>query len=130
MPDIPEAAVQAALAADYTAAYEDATPERPFDAECLTRIAVEAAAPVLAEHVAKAIFDHMEEHGPQAGTPLGGTMRRAWRRHFTIAARVAGLAFSTEEDIKRRAAEAFNRGDYTACRLDEAGNSAGPKRED
>lgn len=131
MPDIPQAAVTAATAAierelisgtDYTTA--------PDSDEALARVALEAAAPFLADAVARKILAHMEAHGPQAGTPLGGTARRAWRRHFGTAARIAVLAFSTEEDIKRQAAEALNRGDFTACYLDDAGNPVAGTRED
>jgi hypothetical protein len=89
--------------------------------EALARAALEAAAPIMAEAVAQKILAHMEAHGPQAGTPLGGTLRRAWRRHFGIAARVAAFAFSTEEDEKRAAAEAVARGDMIVCPGPEPG---------
>lgn len=131
MPDIPQAAVTAAaIAIERELMSGTGYATAPDSDEALARVALEAAAPVLADHAARRILAHMEAHGPQAGTPLGGTMRRAWRRHFGIAARVAALAFSTEEDIKRAAAEALSRGDFTACRLDGTGNPVGDQRED
>ena len=129
MPDIPSevwATVDARLD-------ELPQPERHTERDrwrIVSREAVHAAAPVLADVVAAKILAHMEAHGPQAGTPLGGTLRRAWRRHFGIAARVAAGAFLTEEDMKRQAAEAIARGDFAACYLDDAGNPVAGKRED
>ena len=55
MPRVPDDAVEAARDAVYRAMYDPGTPfsdPRPF-AECIARAAVEAAAPVLAEHVAQ-----------------------------------------------------------------------------
>lgn len=120
MPDIPPDAVAAALAARWRT-------DTGTGAEQVQAI-LEAAAPHLAEAVAAKILRHMNEHGPQAGTPLGGTLRRAWRRHFYTAARVASFAFSTDEDIRRETAAALNRGDYIACRLPEDGEPATGKR--
>jgi hypothetical protein len=83
--------------------------------EALARAALEAAAPVLAEAVAKRILAHMDQ----------STRRRAvrnrrgllaYRRHFATAARVAAGAFSTPEDLKRMAIEAIARGDFVMCR--------------
>lgn len=128
MADIPQAAVSAAAAAierelmsgtDYATA--------PDSDEALARAALEAAAPFLAGHIAQAILAHMQAHGPKdPGTPE----RRAWRRHLFTAAQVASFAFSTEEDIKRQAAEALNRGDFAACYLDDAGNPVAATGED
>ena len=82
------------------------------------RAALEAAAPLLAEACASAILAHMEAYGPAAEAP-GVTrhevLRRAWRRHFGIAARVAAGAFYTREDELRLTAEAVERGDFIAC---------------
>ena len=124
MAEIPQEAVTAAAIAierelmsgtDYATA--------PDSDEALARVAIEAAAPVLAEAVARKILAHMEAHGPLDSFPgsLSSTLRRAWRRHFGIAARVAAFAFSTEEDIKRLAAEAITRGDYAVCAGPEPG---------
>jgi hypothetical protein len=123
--------VQAALAAYVREAYCDG--EAVDGDERVIRCALEAAAPVLAEAVAQRILAHMEAHGPRdAGMAdsLGGTLRRAWHRHFGIAARVAALTFSTPEDIRRDAAAALNRGDFAACCLDDAGNPVAGERED
>jgi len=81
----------------------------------LARVAVEAAAPILAEAAASKILAHMQAHGPEAGTPLGGTLRRAWRRYLHIAAQVASFAFDTEDDMRRKAAAAIGRGDFVVC---------------
>jgi|ERR1700722_4055527 len=127
MPEIPETALQAAaetLFRQYESEYSaDHLTWRDFTDPA--REVLEAAAPAMAEAVAQKILAHMEAHGPQAGTPLGGTMRRAWRRHFGIAARIAAGAFMTEEDMKREAAEALSRGDFAACWLGEDGNVKG-----
>ena len=90
--------------------------------EDFARVALEAAAPVLAEAVAQKILAHMEAHGPAPEAP-GVTrhevLRRAWLRHFSIAARVAAGAFYTADDLKRLAAEAIERGDFIACNIPE-----------
>jgi hypothetical protein len=95
MPDIPPEAVQAAAAAierelmsgkDYSMAQDSD--------EALARVALEAAAPLLADACAAAIIAHMNR-------PVPRRKRRAWlayRRHFATAARVAARAFSTRED--------------------------------
>jgi hypothetical protein len=122
MAEIPEAAIAAAADAIMTAQNaNDDEPER-FEARVLARAALEAAAPLLAETVAQKILAHMEEHGPGPASPgvtLHETMRRAWRRHFGIAARVAAGAFWTREDELRLAAEAIGRGDFIACDIPE-----------
>jgi hypothetical protein len=116
MPEIPvpEEAVTRALAARA----EALSALTVFTEEQLTRMELEAAAPVLAEAVAQKILAHMNEHGPAPESP-GVTrhevLRRAWRRHFGIAARIAAGAFDTREDQLRKAAEAIARGDYVAC---------------
>ena len=126
VPAIPPEAVRLALAAR-----RDALMDRPdpmvLSDETLTRMMLEAAAPILAEAVARKILAHMQAHGPQDGfdNSLGSTLRRAWRRHFYIAARVASYAFSTEEDIKRAAAEAIARGDFAVCAIPEPGEREG-----
>ncbi len=122
VPEIPEEAVRAAVAAYAREGYCDG---EPIDGdERVIRCTLEAAASLLAEAVARKILAHMEAHGPrELGTG-------AWRRHFRIAAQVAAGAFSTDEDLKRQAAEALNRGDYMACYLDDTGNPVAGKRED
>jgi hypothetical protein len=117
VPDIPESAV--GPAAEALCTLHDLDPEW---ARTLARAALEAAAPLLAEAVAQKILAHMEEHGPGPASPgvtLHETMRRAWRRHFGIAARVAAGAFYTREDHLRLAAEAIERGDFIACDIPE-----------
>lgn len=122
MPDILKQAVTAAAIAierelmsgtDYAMAADSD--------EALARVALNAAAPILAEEVARKILAHMEAHGPTEGFngSLGSTLRRAWRRHFGIAARVAAFAFSTEDEIKRAAIEAIARGDVAVCATSE-----------
>lgn len=122
MPEIPPAAIMAAAAAierellsgrDYSMAQDSD--------EVLARVALEAAAPILAEAVARKITRHMEEHGPidQGPDSTGAALRRAWVRHFSTAARVAAFAFSAEDDIKREAAEALKRGDFITCQIPE-----------
>lgn len=117
MPEIPEAAVDAALArrADLLA---DRPDPMVLSERRLVTLMLEAAAPILAEAVAQKIIAHMEAFGPckPAGAlePVNETGRahRTWRRHFGIAARVAAGAFYTDEDMKRLAAEAIARGDF------------------
>ncbi len=128
--DVPDAIVESALAPYAREAYlAGALIE---GAARVIRRVLETAAPAMAEHVAARILAHMEEHGPRdaAGEPLDSLTGMAWRRHLRTAAQVASLAFSTEEDIKREAAEALSRGDYTACFLDDAGKSVAGERED
>jgi hypothetical protein len=121
VPEIPDAAVRAAaekLLRQYESEYSaDHLTWRDFKDPA--REVLEAAAPAMAEAIAQKILAHMEARGPAAGTPLGGTLRRAWRRHFSIAARVAAFAFSTDDDIKRMAAEALARGDFVVCAVPE-----------
>jgi hypothetical protein len=129
VPEIPEEAVTAAVDAVLAQPGLAAEDLRPWVRWIATTV-LEAAAPAMAEAVAEKITAHMEAHGPQAGTPLGGTLRRAWRRHFGIAAQVAHFAFSTDEDIKQATAAALQRGDFAACYLDETGNPVAGPRED
>lgn len=120
MPTVPESAVQAA--AEALQAIIDPAGIREMDVyRAHARKVLEAAAPVLAEAVAAKITGHMDAHEPK-GSLIGGKSaedqrRRTWRRHFRIAAQVASLAFSTEEDIKREAAKALAEGRYLACDL-------------
>ena len=101
-------------------------PDNPFERDrwrTVSRISLDAAAPILAEAVAQKIIAHMESHGPHK--PVGalepvtaiGRDYRAWRRHFGIAARIAAGAFDTREDQLRKAAEAIERGDFITCRI-------------
>ena len=116
--NVPAEAVQAAA----EAIRHEWKSSRDFSAEESARAALEAAAPVLAEAVAQKILAHMEAHGPAPEAP-GVTrhevLRRAWLRHFSIAARVAAGAFYTADDLKRLAAEAIERGDFIACNIPE-----------
>lgn len=135
MPELPESAVTAAVDEVMKRRHLTANHSRAW-AEPIVRDALEAAAPVLAEAVARKITGHMEKFGPRkprgALEPVSDTGRahRAWRRHFGIAARVAAGAFSTDDDKLRMAAEAIGRGDYAACYLDDAGNPVAGERED
>jgi len=120
VPEFPVPEEAAALAAD--AIRREMRASRDIDPEDIARVALEAAAPVLAEAVAQKILAHMEAHGPAPEAP-GVTrhevLRRAWLRHFSIAARVAAGAFYTADDLKRLAAEAIERGDFIACNIPE-----------
>jgi hypothetical protein len=78
----------------------------------LARVAVEAAAPILAEAVAAKIEAHRAEWSQARPGQLVPT---AWDRHMKIAARVAAGALSTDDDKKRTAAEAIARGDVATC---------------
>ena len=135
MSDIPDKAVRLAHAAYSHALYDRPDPTVLPD-ETLMRIVLEAAAPAMAEHAAGKITAHMENFGPRkprgALEPVAdiGRHYRAWRRHFGIAARIAARAFMTDDDMKREAAAALNRGDFIACHLDEAGNPVAEPRED
>ena len=121
MPDYPPEAVEAAASA-----IGQAMVIRKGTRE-IAVAALDAAAPVLADDIAKRILAHMEAHGPTPEAP-GVTrhevLRRAWRRHFRIAAQVASLAFSTREDQLRKAAEAIERGDFIACNPPEVPGAA------
>jgi hypothetical protein len=123
LPDIPPAAITAAAEAMNEAHAKRGwnKPQSWWVNEVVTA-ALEAAAPLLAEAVAQKILAHMDEHGPGPASPgvtLHETMRRAWHRHFGIAARVAAGAFYTREDHLRLAAEAIERGDCIACDIPE-----------
>lgn len=59
--------------------------------EALARVALEAAAPILAGAVAAKILAHMERHLPP------GSDRNAARREHSRAAKVAELSFSDRE---------------------------------
>lgn len=118
MPDLPASS----LAAAESAIRDELKSSRAVEPDRLAQVALEAAAPILAEAVAQKILAHMEEHGPVPASPgvtLHETMRRAWRRHFRIAAQIASRAFSTHEDQMRKAAEAIKRGDVIGCVIPE-----------
>ena len=122
MPDVPEEAVSAALAAYVREAYCDG--EAVDGDEQVIRRTLEAAVPILAEHVAQKILAHANRQFPKtdpAKVPGQPDRWRIWHRHFGIAARIAASAFSTEEDLKRAAAEAIARGDYMVCAIPEPG---------
>jgi hypothetical protein len=88
----------------------------------LVDLALDAAAPLLAEAVAARILAHMEAHGigMEVQLPGAAAVRRAMRRsHFRIAAQVAARAFTTEAESRQQAAEAIMRGDFMACDIPE-----------
>ena len=129
MPDLPESAVQAAAEVrrrQYDSEF-DASHLRWQDFSGEAREILDAAAPVLAGEIARKILAHMEAHGPAPEAP-GVTrhevLRRAWRRHFRIAAQVASGAFYTREDQLRLAAQAIERGDFIACNPPEVPGAA------
>lgn len=77
----------------------------------IAAVALDAAAPLLADAVAGKLLAHMEIHGPRDQ----GTRKRTWRRHFRAAAQVASLAFTTEDEQKRQAWQALAREHSAAC---------------
>lgn len=113
MPDVPAAAVAAALAkrADLLA---DRPDPMVLSEETLTRLMLEAAAPEMAAAVARKITAHMDDRWPS-----GCVGSQPARRHFRTAAQIAALAFFTGDDMKRIAAEALRRGEFVACDLPE-----------
>jgi hypothetical protein len=107
MPKVPGAATDAALAARCNLLADRPEPT-VLSERRLTEMMLEAAAPILAEHAAKRILDHMD----RSTRRRGGRNRRgllAYRRHMSTAARVAAFAFSTDADLKREAAKALVR---------------------
>jgi hypothetical protein len=110
VPDYPEAALDAAIEAlKQRSAQEPGSPGESA-ARWHAVVALDAAAPLLADACATAILAHMNAYGPHEGPLLSG-----WRRHFGIAARVAARAFTTRDEELRTAAEAVKRGDYAVC---------------
>lgn len=91
MTSVPEAAVQAALARR-----SDLLSDRPdpmvLSEETLTRLMLEAAAPILAGQIASAILRHADQHEPLTGS--GAYL--AWHRHFDAASAVAAKAFGRD----------------------------------
>ena len=112
MPEYPPAALSAASAAIERELMSGTEYGCHIDSEdALARVALDAAAPLLAEACARAIIAHMEANGPKPN----GAGRRAWRRQFGIAARVAAGCFSAREEKLRQVAEAIAAGNFTAC---------------
>lgn len=117
---IPEEAVTRAADAITIAANHFEAGETESSALRFARAALEAAAPMLADEIARKILAHMEEHIADPAkvrlTRVNEVGNRAARRHFRTAAQIAGLAFCAEEDMKRLAAEG---GDYVRCDIPE-----------
>jgi hypothetical protein len=111
MPEIPDEAVMAAGVAieRELLSGKDYSMSQDSD-EALARVALEAAAPILAEAVAQKILAHANRRPKALHGALG-----AWHQHFGIAARVAAGAFSTEAELKRATAEAIAAGNFIAC---------------
>lgn len=113
MPEIPERAVQS-VAERMFRRYENENYARHLswrDFADDARADLEASAPILAEAVAQAILAHAERQHPRDKDHVP----TAWDRHFSVAARVAAMAFYSREDELRLAAEAIARGDVIAC---------------
>lgn len=119
MPDVPAEAISAAERA-IEAVMTDPEFRVERSAAGLARVAVEAAAPILAEAVAAKIEAHRAEWSQARPGQLVPT---AWDRHMKIAARVAAWAFSTDDDKKRMAAAAIARGDVVVCTNPEPGRT-------
>jgi hypothetical protein len=115
VPDIPKAAVDAAERAIIEAATDFGQDNIVAGSSCdLARVALGAAAPILAETVARKILAHMETCDLEA-IRRGHPIPRGWRRDLRIAAQVAALAFNTDEDNKRLATEAIKHGEAAGC---------------
>lgn len=124
MPDIPTEAYEAAKKAIFLNKNIGMGQHLPtyHSDEALAKAAIDAAAPILAEHVAQKITAHADRQFPKndpAKLPGKPDVWRVWHRHFGIAARVAAGAFDTDEDKKRLTAEAIKRGDFIACDIPE-----------
>jgi len=105
VPDLPKEAVDRAAEAITRELMSGTRYEIALDSdEALARAALEAAAPVLAGHVAKRILAHMNRRNARRRRGV-----RAYRRHFITAAQVASRAFSTDDDLRRAAVEVLNR---------------------
>jgi hypothetical protein len=115
VPEIPQRAILAGGAAIERELLSGTHYEMSQDSdEALAKAALEAAWPILAEAVAAKILAHMERSA--ANRRWRG--QRAYRRHFTIAARIAAGAFGTEEDVRRLAAQAIEQAYAEALRED------------
>lgn len=118
MADIPASALAAAADAIMAAGnMNDDEPER-FEARNLARAALEAAAPLLADKIARKILAHADDRWPS-----GCIGSQPARRHFRTAAQIAGLAFYTDEDVKRLASEAIAAGNVAWCGVPEDGEN-------
>jgi len=116
MADLLSAAIQAAAAAIERELMSGTDYSMALDSdEALARVALTAAAPLLAEVVAQKILEHAERQHPRdpehVPTP--------WDRHFNIAARVAAGAFDSEEVVHRMVADSLSRGNFIACDIPE-----------
>ncbi len=107
MPDIPAEIREAAIRA---AARRIGAPGHQVAEDVL-----DAVAPLLAEAVAAKITAHAERRQPPSAAARNPRYLD-YHRHFATAARIAAGAFTTEAEMLAEAAQAFNRGDYTACR--------------
>jgi hypothetical protein len=117
--EVPAEAVRLAMTARSHALIDRPDPMVLSD-ETLTRMMLEAAAPILAEAVAKRILAHMDQSSRRRSVRNRRGLL-AYRRHLATAARIAAGAFTTEDELKRIAAEALRRGDFTVCRNDGQG---------
>lgn len=118
MPDIPDAAIEAAATARLRlhCAKHPAGRLTWQDFAGEARVMLDAAAQPLGEHCASKILAHAGNGGPRPGPGSGAQSRnRAWRRYFNIAARVAARAFLDDDDMLGLAGQALAKGDYVAC---------------
>lgn len=123
MPDYPPEALDAAIAALRERSAVGPGSDLEKAARWHAKVALDAAAPVLAEAVAQKILAHMNA---RIANPAEVRLSRAAavrnhmaRMHFSTAARIAAGAFDTREDQLRMAAEAIGRGDFIACDIPE-----------
>jgi hypothetical protein len=125
MPDIPQPAITAAVRALRAHPWPDG---ETTEAQIATAV-LEAAAPLLADQIARKILAHADDRWPS-----GCIGSQPARRHFRTAAQIAGLAFYTDEDMKRLAAEAIAAGNVAWCGVPEAAENvsaqAAPTGED
>lgn len=116
MPDIPASSLATGIEAVYGVyAKRGWNKPAPWWAEEVSAAVLEAATPLLADEIAQKILEHAERQHPRDPDHVP----TAWHRHFSVAARVAAGAFSTDEDMKRLAVEAIEREDWIRCDIPE-----------
>lgn len=111
MPDYPDAIVRAVADAIERELMSGTDYGTHMDSdEALACAALDAAAPLLADAVARKIQEHADRT-----EPLSGRVPSARRRAFQVAVQVAAGAFTTKAESHRQTAAALLAGDYMAC---------------
>jgi hypothetical protein len=91
-PPTPSAGVPPEVLAAATKAVMEQCQQLHATAEWHARVALEAAAPLLADTIASAILRHADENEPEPGS----RGYPAWHRHFEAASAVAAKAFGRD----------------------------------